>query len=138
MSTPWRFAPERPRRRRQPRRGPRQIRPRAAPAPAVRIRQARPGDRPALAAMLARCSDQTRLSRLHGNVRQRRGISARLLGMLIEHADRSRLATLIATVLAEQAWIPRALRSYGTCQATLRYGVFEVTLRRGKEQPSGR
>src|SRR5260221_2119980 len=60
---------------------------------------------------------------------QRQGIGACLLNRLIEHADRNGLRTLKATVQAEQAWIVRALRSYGTCTAALRMGVFEVTLR---------
>ena len=39
-----------------------------APAPAVRIRQAEPADRPGLSAMLLRCTAKTRYRRFHGFV----------------------------------------------------------------------
>ncbi len=61
---------------------------------------------------------------------QRQGIGACLLSRLIEHADRSGLRTLRATLLAEQAWIVRSLRAYGTCAAVISNGVLEVTVRR--------
>lgn len=155
----------------------------AAPAsPQPLIRSASAADRPALAEMLSRCTDSTRLQRFSGSQRsfpepyltealsghpehfalvagtpasivalascravagdtaelavlvedawQRHGIGTRLLNELIEHADRSGLRTLRATVLAEQEWIVQALRSYGTCTAPLSKGVFQVTVRR--------
>jgi GNAT superfamily N-acetyltransferase len=61
---------------------------------------------------------------------QRQGIGARLLERLIEHADRSGVRTLRATLLAEQEWIVRPLRAYGTCTAAMSKGVLEVTVRR--------
>lgn len=61
---------------------------------------------------------------------QRRGLGTRLLTQLIMHADRSGIRILTATVLGEQAWILRALRSCGTCRATVRMGTFQVTVRR--------
>jgi GNAT superfamily N-acetyltransferase len=156
--------------------------PSAAPALPVLIRQVAAGDRPALAEMLARCSDQTRERRFHKYVRcfpepylaealagraahfsllaqagqavvalascvatgrgsaelavlvedswQRLGVGARLLSLLVAHADQSGLARLEAWVLASQAWVLPVLGGYGTCEAWLRHGVFEVTVHR--------
>jgi GNAT superfamily N-acetyltransferase len=61
---------------------------------------------------------------------QRRGIGTCLLARLVEHADRRRLRALTATVLGEQAWIPKVLRRYGPVEASMSCGVLEVTLRR--------
>jgi len=157
--------------------------PAATPGPPVIIRQAVASDRPALAEMLARCSDQTRARRFHKYVRcfpepyltealagcaahfallaqtgeavvalascvatdrgsaelavlvddswQRLGVGARLLSLLVAHADQSGLARLKAWVLASQAWVLPVLGGYGTCEAWLRHGVFEVTVHRG-------
>ncbi len=154
----------------------------AAPGLPVLIRQVAAGDRPALAEMLARCSDQTRAQRLHKYVHcfpepyltealagcaahfallaqagqavvalascvatgrgsaelavlvedswQRLGVGVRLLSQLVAHADQSGLARLNAWVLASQAWVLPVLGGYGTCEAWLRHGVFEVTVHR--------
>ena len=154
----------------------------AAPGPPVLIRQVAAGDRPALAEMLARCSDQTRQRRFHKYVSyftdpyltealargaahfallaqagqavaglascvttgrgsaelavlvedswQRLGVGARLLSQLVAHADQSGQARLKAWVLASQAWVLPVLGGYGTCEAWLRHGVFEVTVHR--------
>lgn len=61
---------------------------------------------------------------------QRRGIGAGLLHALVEHADRSGLATLKATVLADQTWVIRALGGYGTCAGQVSAGVWDLTLQR--------
>jgi GNAT superfamily N-acetyltransferase len=74
--------------------------------------------------------DAAELAVLVEDAWQRQRIGARLLNRLIEHADRSGLRMLIATVPAENAWIVRALRSYGTCTAAVTMGVFQVTVRR--------
>lgn len=84
----------------------------------------------ALASCRAVAGDSAELAVLVEDAWQRQGIGARLLNELIEYADRSGLRTLKATVLAEQAWIVRALCSYGTCTAPVSMGVFEVTMRR--------
>ena len=154
----------------------------AAPGPPVRIRQAAASDRPALAQMLARCSEQTLARRFHKYVRcfpepyltealtgcaghfallaqagetdvalascvsadhgsaevavlvedswQRQGVGTRLLSLLVAHADQSGLPRLRASVLASQAWVLPVLGGYGTCEAWLRDGVFEVTVHR--------
>jgi GNAT superfamily N-acetyltransferase len=84
----------------------------------------------ALASCHAVAGDAAELAVLVEDAWQRRGIGTSLLNELIEHADRSGLGTLQATGLAEQAWIVQALRSYGTCTATVSMGVFQVTVRR--------
>jgi N-acetylglutamate synthase-like GNAT family acetyltransferase len=84
----------------------------------------------ALASCCAEAGGAAELAVLVEDACQRQGIGARLLNRLIEHADRSGLRTLKATVLAEQAWIVRALRSCGTCTAAVSMGVFEVMVRR--------
>lgn len=61
---------------------------------------------------------------------QRRGIGTRLLGGLLQHADRHGLRPLKARVLTEQAWILPVLRNYGTCQTAYNFNVFDVTLHR--------
>lgn len=61
---------------------------------------------------------------------QRRGIGARLLSLLLRHADQGGLRPLRARVLAEQAWTLRVLRGYGTCEATFSFNAFDVTIRR--------
>ncbi len=58
---------------------------------------------------------------------QRLGVGARLL---VAHADQTGLARLKACVEASQAWMLPVLGGYGTCEAWLRHGVFEVTVHR--------
>lgn len=67
---------------------------------------------------------------------QRQGIGSTMLRMLIGYTDHRGIATLAATVLAEQEWILQLLRGYGTCSATVSAGVFDVTLRREKGRPA--
>jgi GNAT superfamily N-acetyltransferase len=156
--------------------------PSAAPRMPVLIRRVAAGDRPALAEMLARCSDQTRERRFHKYVGcfpepylaealagrathfsllaqadqavvalascvatgrgsaelavlvedswQRLGVGARLLSLLVAHADQSGLTRLEAWVLDSQAWVLPVLGGYGICETWLRHGVFEVTVHR--------
>ena len=89
---------------------------------------------PAAVVALASCrtvaGGTAELAVLVEDARQRQGIGARLLKRLIEHADRSGLWTLRATLLAEQEWITRPLRAYGTCTTVMSKGVLEVTVRR--------
>jgi GNAT superfamily N-acetyltransferase len=61
---------------------------------------------------------------------QRLGVGARLLGLLIAHADQNGLPRLRAWVIADQAWVLPVLGGYGTCEAWMRDGVFEVTVHR--------
>ncbi len=89
-----------------------------------------PGAVAALASCIASAGGAGELAIIVEDARQRQGIGGRLLRMLVEHAGRSGLRTLKATVLADQQWIVRALRSYGTCRAVISAGVFEVTVRR--------
>jgi GNAT superfamily N-acetyltransferase len=84
----------------------------------------------ALASCRAVAGGTAELAILVEDARQRQGIGARLLKSLIEHADRSGLRTLRASLLAEQEWIVRSLRAYGTCTAAMSTGVLEVTVRR--------
>lgn len=63
---------------------------------------------------------------------QRRGIGARLLSSLIQHADYRGLRPLKAKVLAEQAWILQILRAYGTCQTAITGNAFDVTMHRAR------
>jgi GNAT superfamily N-acetyltransferase len=82
---------------------------------------------------LASCrtvDDGVELAVLVEDDHQRQGIGGRLLDTLVEHADRAGIGTLRATVAADQAWLVRLLRRYGTCRATVSHGVFEVTVRR--------
>jgi GNAT superfamily N-acetyltransferase len=149
-------------------------------ATGVRIRTAAAADRPALAAMLSRCTGQTLHRRFLAPLRsfpepylsealsghadhlalvastptavvalgscratgdgtadlailvedawQRQGVGTRLLTRLLEHAERHSIRRLKATMLAEQDWIMWALRAFGSCTATGRSGVLEVTL----------
>lgn len=83
----------------------------------------------ALASCRAVGGDAAELAVLVEDACQRQGIGARLLNGLVEHADRSGFRMLKATALAEQGWIVRALRPYGTCTA-VSMGVLEVTVRR--------
>jgi GNAT superfamily N-acetyltransferase len=83
----------------------------------------------ALASCRAVSGDTAELAVLVEDARQRQGIGTRLLKRLIEHADRSGLRTLRATLFAEQEWIVRPLRAYGTCTAVMSKGVLEVTVR---------
>lgn len=57
---------------------------------------------------------------------QRVGVGTRLLRLLVAHGDQGGLTRLKACVLASQAWMLPVLGSYGTCEAWLRRGVFEV------------
>ena len=84
----------------------------------------------ALASCRAVAGSTAELAVLVEDTRQRQGIGARLLKRLIEHADRSGLRTLRATLLTEQEWVVRPLRTYGTCTAVMSKGVLEVTVRR--------
>jgi GNAT superfamily N-acetyltransferase len=84
----------------------------------------------ALASCRAVAGGTAELAVLVEDARQRQGIGARLLMRLIEHADRSGLPTLRATLLAEQEWIMRPLRAYGTSTAVMSKGVLEVTVLR--------
>jgi N-acetylglutamate synthase-like GNAT family acetyltransferase len=69
---------------------------------------------------------------------QRLGVGARLLSLLVAHADQSGLERLKAWVLSSQAWLLPVLGHYGTCEAWLRHGVFEVTVHReGRRFPAG-
>jgi GNAT superfamily N-acetyltransferase len=89
---------------------------------------------PAVVVALASCCAvdgcTAELAVLVEDARQRQGIGAQLMKRLIEHADRSGLRTLRATLLAEQEWIMRPLRAYGTVTAVMSKGVLEVTVRR--------
>jgi GNAT superfamily N-acetyltransferase len=84
----------------------------------------------ALASCRAVSAGTAELAVLVEDAHQRQGIGARLLKRLIEHADRSGLRTLTAALLAEQEWIARPLRAYGTCTILMKTGVLEVTVRR--------
>jgi hypothetical protein len=91
----------------------------------TRIRPACAADGPALAEMLSRCTASTRSLRFNAPLKR-----------LIEHADRSELRTLTATMLVEQEWIMRPLRAYGTCTAVMSKGVLEVTVHRRADPAS--
>jgi GNAT superfamily N-acetyltransferase len=84
---------------------------------------------------LASCRDTTDgvadVAILVEDAYQRRGIGTCLLAKLVEHADRTGLNALTATVLAEQAWLLRRLRRYGPVEASMSCGVYEVRLHRG-------
>jgi len=67
---------------------------------------------------------------------QRKGIGSTMLRMLIGYPDHRGIATVQATVLAEQEWILQLMRDYGSCSTTLSMGVYEVTLRREKGRPA--
>lgn len=82
----------------------------------------------ALASCRAVAAGTAELAVLVEDARQRQRIGARLLKRLIEHADRSGLRTLRATLLAEQEWIVGPLRAYGTCTVAMSKGVLEVTV----------
>jgi GNAT superfamily N-acetyltransferase len=90
----------------------------------------------ALASCRAVAGRTAELAVLVEDAHQRRGIGARLLKRLIEHADLSGLRTLRATLLAEQEWIVRPLSAYGTCTAVMSAGVLEVTVRRRADDPN--
>lgn len=59
---------------------------------------------------------------------QRQGIGTGLLAALVGHARSAGLATLNATLLAEQGWTLRVLRRYGPVTARVSFGVCEVTM----------
>ena len=68
---------------------------------------------------------------------QRLGVGARLLSLLVAHADKNGLARLKAWVLASQAWVLPLLGGYGICEAWLSHDVFEVTVHRDEAATSG-
>ncbi|HUJ04959.1 MAG TPA: GNAT family N-acetyltransferase [Streptosporangiaceae bacterium] len=59
---------------------------------------------------------------------QRQGIGTGLLAALVGHARSAGLATLNATLLAEQGWILRVLRRYGRVTARVSLGVYEASV----------
>jgi N-acetylglutamate synthase-like GNAT family acetyltransferase len=61
---------------------------------------------------------------------QQQGLGTCLLNGLLDHADRTGLRTLKATMRPEQDWIMWALRAFGACTARLSMAVLEVTVRR--------
>jgi GNAT superfamily N-acetyltransferase len=63
---------------------------------------------------------------------QRLGIGGQLLAEIINHAERARLTTVRAQLLADQAWITGMLRRHGTCAAVASRDVLDVTLRLGR------
>ncbi len=87
-----------------------------------------PGALVALASCRAVADGVAELAILVEDARQRQGIGSCLLRALIQHASASGLWTLKATVLADQAWLLRALRGYGTCRAMIGAGILDVTL----------
>lgn len=60
---------------------------------------------------------------------QRLGIGGRLLAEIVSHAERARLTTIRAQLLADQAWITGMLRRHGTCAAVASRDGLDVTLR---------
>jgi hypothetical protein len=58
---------------------------------------------------------------------QRLRVGARLLNLFVAHADQRGQRRLKAWVLASQARVLPVLGGYGTCEVSLRDGVFEVT-----------
>lgn len=70
---------------------------------------------------------------------QRRGIGARLLREVVDHATRTGLRALTAQVLAEQPWIAGILRRYGRCRTTPSGNALNVTLwlPRCRNEPPG-
>ena len=67
---------------------------------------------------------------------QRLGVGARLLSLLVAHADQNGLGRLKAWVLASQAWVLPVLGGYGTCEAWLSHDIFDVTVHRGEAASS--
>ena len=63
---------------------------------------------------------------------QRLGIGGQLLAEIINHAERARLTTVRAQLLADQGWITGMLRRHGTCAAVASRDVLDVTLRLGR------
>ena len=90
----------------------------------------------ALASCVALPGDAADIAVLVEDGYQRQGIGSTMLSMLMAHADHRGIGTLQATVLAEQEWILRLLRAYGSCSATMSMGVFEVTVRRERGRPA--
>lgn len=83
-----------------------------------------------LASCVAADSGSAELAVLVEDSWQRLGVGTRLLRLLVAHADHSEMTKLTACVLDSQAWVLPVLGSYGTCEAWLRHGVFEVTVHR--------
>jgi GNAT superfamily N-acetyltransferase len=90
----------------------------------------------ALASCVARADDAAEIAVLVEDSYQRQGIGSTMLRILIAHADHRDISNLQATVLAEQEWILLFMRSFGSCSATVRMGVFDMTLRREKGRPA--
>ena len=59
---------------------------------------------------------------------QRRGIGARLLREIVDHAARTGQRALTAQVLPEQSWIVGLLGRYGPCRTALTGNALNVTL----------
>ena len=90
----------------------------------------------ALASCVVVAGDTADIAVLVEDGYQRRGIGSTMLRMLIGYADHRGIATVQATVLAEQEWILQLMSGYGRCSTTLSMGVYEVTLRREKGRPA--
>jgi len=89
---------------------------------------------PAVAVALASCrtveEGAAELGLLVEDAWQGQGLGTRLLRDLVTHASRAGLRVLEAQVLAEQAWIARLLKPYGTCRLrSATGGVLNLTVR---------
>jgi N-acetylglutamate synthase-like GNAT family acetyltransferase len=95
---------------------------------------------PAAVVALASChtaaGDAAELAVLVEDAWQQHGLGTCLLHRLLDHSDRRGFRMLKATVLADQAWIVRALSRYGTCAAKATMGVYQVTLLRDPRERS--
>jgi GNAT superfamily N-acetyltransferase len=90
----------------------------------------------ALASCVVLADDAADIAVLVEDGYQRQGIGSTMLRLLIGYADHRGIATVQATVLAEQEWILQLMRDYGSCSTTLSMGVYEATLRREKGRPA--
>lgn len=59
---------------------------------------------------------------------QRRGVGGLLLEVLVDHARRSAVATLLASASYGQSWIITQLSRHGKVTSTTSYGVMELTV----------
>jgi GNAT superfamily N-acetyltransferase len=91
----------------------------------------KPGADVGLASCCMVADGAAELALLVEDAHQRQGIGTCMVAMLVEHAQRTGLCPLTASVLVEQAWILRVLRRFGPCQTVVSLGVIEVTLRPG-------
>ncbi len=82
----------------------------------------------ALASCRTERADVAELGVLVEDAWQRLGIGGLLLREIAGYASRAGLTTLKAQILAEQSWIIRALRRYGTCEAARVRDMFDVAL----------